>query len=209
MKINPLPSWEYLNECFELDETCQSGLRWKERPQSHGENIGAFNRRWEGQEAGNRSPSGYSEIKLDNKAYRSHRLLYSLYHRENIDDKLIDHKDRNVINNSIDNLRCATHQQNQWNAGLSKNNTSGYKSIRTRKLKNGKFSYEVRVMVDYKLHRLGTFRDLNKAIKAHTDFINNHHGEFSSPNNVNNEQNNEQNNVLMVLKEQPFQFAVY
>ena len=195
MKINPLPSWEYLKECFELDETCLSGLRWKERPATHGENILAFNRRWATREAGRIGHAGYSEIYIDGICYRSHRLLYCLFHKINIDNQLVDHKDRDIKNNKIDNLRIVTHQQNQWNAGLSKNNTSGYKGIKKRKLKNGSFSYTVRVMVNFKSNNLGTYRSLERAIQVHTDFINNHHGEFSSP-NVSNKPYNERNSAL-------------
>ena len=53
-------------------------------------------------------------------------------HREIIfitPDSLIDHKDRNGLHNSRDNLRPCTDTQNKTNAKLRKDSTTGYKGV--------------------------------------------------------------------------------
>jgi hypothetical protein len=181
MKINPLPSLEYLNECFEIDSTTETGLRWKMRPESHGANIDRINRRNFNTQAGTfHRASGYYQVTINGIAYRSHRVLYSLYYKINIDEDLVDHKDGDSKNNSIENLRRVTHQQNRWNAGRSKNNTSGHKGIKIRNRKNGGLSYCVRVMVDGVNFNLGTFRDYEWAKQVYRDFIDEKLGQYAT-----------------------------
>lgn len=53
-----------------------------------------------------------------------------LYHLILNSDKLIDHKDRNPLNNLKDNLRvCACYSDNNINQSLSSRNTSGYTGV--------------------------------------------------------------------------------
>ncbi len=44
-------------------------------------------------------------------------------------DKTIDHIDRDTTNNTHNNLRFATLQQQKWNQGIYKNNTSGFRGV--------------------------------------------------------------------------------
>lgn len=72
----------------------------------------------------------YVAIKLDNNQYLAHRLAW-LYVYGFMPDCLIDHIDNNgcKTDNRIENLRLATHKQNQENRGIPKNNTSGIKGV--------------------------------------------------------------------------------
>jgi len=67
--------------------------------------------------------NGYLCCKLTNennvkRAFLFHRLMY-LFHNPDFDifnpTLLIDHINRDTLDNSIDNLRIATYQENQWN----------------------------------------------------------------------------------------------
>ena len=53
----------------------------------------------------------------------------------------IDHRDGNGLNNQRSNLREATKSQNQYNKGVQRNNTSGYKGVSWNKQHNAWIAY--------------------------------------------------------------------
>ena len=69
-----------------------------------------------GQPAGSIGAGGYVCIKILRRSYLAHRLIY-LYHYGEL-PLMLDHKDRNVLNNRIENLRPATGSENQYNHSL-------------------------------------------------------------------------------------------
>ena len=59
---------------------------------------------------------GYCQVKWEGKMYKVHRILYSLYHKVDVNPNLqVDHLDGNRINNTKDNLRLVTNRQNTQN----------------------------------------------------------------------------------------------
>ena len=65
--------------------------------------------------------NGYIQIRINDKIYSAHRLVYAL-HNPNWDGQgEIDHINRKKDDNRIDNLRIVTHQENLFNT-----NTKGY-----------------------------------------------------------------------------------
>ena len=86
------------------------------------------NRAKVGQLAGYIDPSGYVSIRLDGKLYRAHRLAWLYVHGESPSTHL-DHIDGCPTNNRIANLREVTEQQNGFNRGVPKHNTSGIKGV--------------------------------------------------------------------------------
>ncbi len=134
---NILPPLDYLNECFTLDETCPSGLRWKERPQSHfptRKGWASCRGRDASKTAGSlwSGPFGkeYYSVRIAGKIYGSHRIVYSIYHNECIaPDTEIDHEDGNGLNNKPLTLRKATRNNNCQNTKIPKSNTSGHKGV--------------------------------------------------------------------------------
>lgn len=72
--------------------------------------------------------SGYSSVRLFNKMYQTHRIIWCLCNNlESIDSKLeIDHIDGNRLNNKIENLRLVESSDNKKNRSIFSNNTSGF-----------------------------------------------------------------------------------
>jgi len=63
---------------------------------------------------------GYRIVKINHKDYKYHRVIYKLFNKDwditdNSKKNVIDHIDRNRLNNNIDNLRVVTQQQNNFN----------------------------------------------------------------------------------------------
>lgn len=78
--------------------------------------------------AGGMSTKGYWQIKIDGILYFAHILIWLGMTGEYPINE-IDHKDTNRINNKWENLREATHNENQRNKTLNSNNTSGHKGV--------------------------------------------------------------------------------
>lgn len=140
MTTKPLPSLEYLKECFELSDESPSGLVWKVRPRHHfnsdrGWNL--VNTRNGKKPAGNLSKSNsdhYYRVNVNGSLFYSHRIVFSLHHDRCITElEHVDHCDRNTLNNSPHNLRLANHSENTCNTRKRSNNTSGFKGVHWHK----------------------------------------------------------------------------
>jgi len=89
----------------------------------------------------------------------------------------VDHCDTNKLNNLAINLRAATPSQNQHNAGLRKNNTSGVKGVCWCKTNK-------RWVAHIRKHResffVGYFEDIEEAKTAIKNFRVVLHGDFAN-----------------------------
>jgi len=90
---------------------------------------------------------GYIEIRLGPKKIKLSRLTAYIYLNFDINNSnlVIDHIDRNPLNNSLSNLRIVTPQQNQFNRG----------AVGCHIRKNGRFKATLRI--NKKLLCLGTY----------------------------------------------------
>lgn len=105
-----------------------------------------------------------------------HRVVMSrILGRELTSNEFVDHIDGDSLNNQRSNLRLATAAENQWNSGLSKANTSGFKGV--WKTSSGRW----RASLYY--HRnaiwLGTFDSPEEAYQAYCEAALKYHGEFA------------------------------
>jgi len=105
--------------------------------------------------------NGYRVIWLNGRLHREHRVIYYIHH--GIAPAVIDHINRNKLDNRISNLRAATKAENSVNTPIRKNNTSGITGVSWDKAKR---LWRSHVKVDGKQLFLGRFRDVAEAAKA-------------------------------------------
>lgn len=95
---------------------------------------------------------------------------------------LVDHKDNNSLNNTLDNLRIATYQQNGANKLKRKKGFSKYKGVHEHIVKQDGRIYKYfrgRIVVNYKKISLGIFKDEIEAAKAYNEAALKYQGEFA------------------------------
>ncbi len=78
--------------------------------------------------AGTISSEGYRVITVHGVRHYAHRLAWA-WMTGSFPIGLIDHKNKDRLDNRIDNLRAATHKQNAENSGIRSHNTSGIKGV--------------------------------------------------------------------------------
>ena len=79
----------------------------------------------------------YKRVQVGSRKFLVHRFIYFIHNQEwDIWDSskanLIDHIDRNTLNNNIENLRVVTNQQNCWNKGTSNVNLTKWNTYRAK-----------------------------------------------------------------------------
>lgn len=109
-----------------LDYDPDTGIfRWRERV----DRLRPWNRKHAGKIAGGLDSVGYIQIVLNRDVFRGQRLAW-IYVNGSIPQGVhVDHKNRNRTDNSLDNLRLASHSQNMANGPVRSNNTSGFKGV--------------------------------------------------------------------------------
>ena len=128
-----------------------------------------------GKEAGCIGDRGYSRIVINNKMYRTHRIIFLMHHGYLPTE--IDHIDGDKLNNKIENLRSATRSQNLLNKKISSKNTSGVKGVSWSKDRN---KWEVQMYVNGTKKFVGRFDDLEVAKAMAISFREKHHKEFAN-----------------------------
>jgi hypothetical protein len=111
---------------------------------------------------------GYVIIKIDRVPYKAHRLAWFYIHKE-WPESIIDHKNDNKLDNSIDNLRSVTNQVNVNKVKLRKSNTSGYRGVW---LEAGRWAAQFRYLGEH--FYLGAYNTPELASKAYEDFRKEH-----------------------------------
>jgi hypothetical protein len=166
-KIKILPSLDLLNYLFELD--VDSGLLIRK--------VRCGNQK-EGQIAGSINHKGYLQVSINTdkrNTYYLHRVVWKMYYKTE-PPEILDHKDRNKLNNRIDNLREVTKEQNQQTRQKNANNTSGEKGVFWDKTKK---KWLVQIRANGKVNHLGRYANKNKAIAVAKDAYLLLHTEFN------------------------------
>ena len=109
---------------------------------------------------------GYRVVKFDGRLHKEHRIIFFMHH--GYMPKCVDHVNRVITDNRIENLRDATDQQNSRNVGKQKGKTSEYIGVSFYK-RDGK--YKACIQVDRgKLLYLGLY-DYEKAAALARNFV--------------------------------------
>jgi len=119
--------------------------------------------------------TGYLYIKIDkNIIYSFHRVCWLLYYGEFPTE--IDHINHNRIDNRIMNLRECTTSQNNANALIRKDNSSGYKNVAWSNQRN---KWYVRIQKEGYRKAYAFFDSIDDAIKEADRLRKELHGEFA------------------------------
>lgn len=116
---------------------------------------------------------GYSKTSIDKKQYFTHRLIFLMHY--GFLPKIVDHKDKNPLNNKIENLRAADRFENCQNAKTPVTNKSGIKGVNWHKKLQ---KWNVQLNVNGKKKNFGYYNDIDYAkfvveamrYKYHRDF---------------------------------------
>lgn len=126
--------YEYLSSRFKYSEESKTYLKWK------GAKIPAYN----GRDAGGLQGTGkggktYYAVRDGKRLYLVHRLVWILHNKIDIPSGMVvDHIDGNSLNNSINNLRVVTPQQNASNKGKH-HSISGITGVRREEKEYGDY----------------------------------------------------------------------
>jgi len=123
---------------------------------------------------------GYYELNLCNngkaKNHKVHRLVALAFIPLEVGKDFIDHRDGDRTNNSLENLRWVTPQQNAQNRTLTKRNTSGYKGVTFDRARN---KWMAGIKIDGKQINLGRFETIEEAVAVRSARANEVFGVFT------------------------------
>lgn len=146
-----------------------NSLRWAEIDDEDFELVNQY--RWYISNKNYAYTFDYSEEKK--KHILMHRLIMGF------PDKIVDHKDRNTLNNCKNNLRVATPAQNTWNYTATVDSSSGYRGVYFIKSTN---KWKADIMVNGERLSLGYFYKKEDAAKARDVAAIEHYGEYAALN---------------------------
>lgn len=128
-----------------------------------------------GEVAGGLSLGGYIYIRIDQAAYRAHRLAW-LYVYGRFPADIIDHANGIKTDNRIGNLREANQSQNMQNKRASKNSKTGVKGVCLCS-QTGRF--QVKIRVDGKYKHIGRYDTVDEGAKAYANAAKKYFGQFA------------------------------
>jgi hypothetical protein len=118
--------------------------------------------------------SGYAARRLHgggkSPVWRIHNFLLSS------DGLIVDHIDRDPLNNQRENLRLCTHSQNLMNRGIGAGNTSGFKGVTWCKRTK---SWQAQCKAKGKKSATRRFKDKVTAARFYDQVAKEMHGDFA------------------------------
>lgn len=95
------------------------------------------------------------------------------------DGHVVDHINRNPLDNRRSNLRHLTHRENVLNSGMWTTNSSGFRGVSWDK---GRNKWQAKIKVNQKQLHLGRFNTAEEAAQAYDAAAREYFGEFAFQN---------------------------
>lgn len=95
--------------------------------------------------------------------------------------EVVDHINRDRLDNRRSNLRLATNSENMFNADRPRHNTTGYKGV-YRNSAGCRLPYQAAITVNRRKIYLGSFADPREAARAYDDAARRYAGQFARGN---------------------------
>ena len=111
------------------------------------------------------------------KSFRVHRLIALHFIPNPQNKRLVDHIDRNPLNNSINNLRWATHSENGMNKSMLKSNKSTKTGVYYDKHIN---RWLVKMYINGIQKHIGNYLNFEDAVKVRKEQEYIHYKEFQA-----------------------------
>lgn len=127
----------------------------------------AWGKKRPGDRPGGLSPQGYWYIGIGGNQYPAHRLAWFYVHKQ-WPDGVIDHINRNRLDNRISNLRCVTYSKNLHNAVAARASSGvrGVNKVAPNREKRTKKIWSARIRVADKNYWLGNYYTIEEAKAA-------------------------------------------
>lgn len=138
-------------------------IRWKWKTDKHGYAIRTAHR-------------AYVNGKQKHKTIRMHRVVADRFLNPSGNLNLVDHINRNRLDNRRENLRLCTKADNQRNIAVPSHNTSGFVGVSWNKPLNKWESY---ITMNHQKIHIGVFEDIYEAAQARACVAEQLHGEFT------------------------------
>lgn len=104
------------------DESSESKLRWRISTRNGKKKVGDA--------AGWKGSDGYWYVQINEKTYKAHRIIATLFGASLTAEYVVDHINMNNSDNTASNLRVVLREVNLRNTKQYKNNTSGVKGVK-------------------------------------------------------------------------------
>ena len=119
-------------------------------------------------------------IKVNGKSYLSSRLIF-LYHNGYLPE-MVDHRDRDTLNDRIENLRAASKFENARNRNPERESTSKYLGVALRTYYQKYKYWAAQISTNKKCKHLGLFKTEEAAALAYNKAAVMFHKEFANLN---------------------------